>query len=112
VRGVNPTVLAIDDKHDVPVGLLREVRQATDAFREVTAALGAGYVSTGGCVTGPERGAMGVHYANDALVGDGLLDAHAPELLIYEQRNGRLRLVGVEFLVLADKWNSSDAPRC
>src|SRR5262245_822019 len=104
-------LLAADDRHEAPMGLLREVRQATDGFRDVTAAMGAGYVSTGSCVTGPERGAMGIHYANDALVGDGLLDAHAPELLIYEQRNGRLRLVGVEFLVLADAWNAShDTP--
>ena len=52
---------------------------------------------------------MGIHYANGALIGDGVLDATTPELLIYEQRNGRLRLVGVEFLVLADQWNDPAA---
>jgi hypothetical protein len=107
----NPAVLATDDKHDAPVGLLREVRLGTQGFRDVSAAMGAGYVSTGSCVTGPEKGAMGIHYANGALIDDGALDARAPELLIYEQRDGRLRLVGVEFLVIADPWNAThDAP--
>lgn len=34
------------------------------------------------------------------------LDPRAPELLIYEQRGGRLRLVGVEFLVIAEAWHA------
>ena len=49
---------------------------------------------------------MGIHFANGGLIGDGLLDAERPELLIYEQRAGRLRLVGVEFLVIADDWHA------
>ena len=105
----NPTLHATDDhdKHDVPVGLLKAVREATQEFRDVKVAMGAGYTSLGSCVTGPERGAMGVHYANGALIGDGLIDASTPELLIYEQRGNRLFFVGVEFLVLADQWNAS-----
>jgi hypothetical protein len=89
------------------VGLVKEVRLATQDFRNVRKAIDAGYESTGSCVSGPEKGAMGIHYANGALIGDGLIDAKAPELLIYEQKDGRLRLVGVEFLVLADAWNAS-----
>jgi hypothetical protein len=69
--------------------------------------MAAGYASLGFCVTGPERGAMGVHYANGALIGDGVLDASTPELLIYEQRGSQLFFVGVEYLVLADQWNAS-----
>jgi hypothetical protein len=106
---LNPRVHATQDhdRHDAPVGLLQAVREATQNFRDVTNAEDANYVSTGSCVTGPERGAMGIHYANSALIGDGAIDASAPELLIYEQRGGKLRLVGVEFLVLADGWNAS-----
>jgi hypothetical protein len=106
---LNPTILATQnhDKHDAPVGLVKAVRQATEDFRNVRKAIDAGYESTGSCVTGPEKGAMGIHYANGTLIGDGLIDAKAPELLIYEQKDGRLRLVGVEFLVLADAWNAS-----
>lgn len=110
-----PSLLATDDqslKSHSSAGLVREVRQATKDFVDVNAAIAAGYGSTGSCVTGPEKGAMGIHFANGALIEDGELDASAPELLIYEQRNGKLRLVGVEFLVLADAWNTAhpDAP--
>lgn len=104
-----PSLQATDDqsKHASPVGLVSEVRLATEDFRDVNAAIAAGYASTGSCVTGPEKGAMGIHFANSELIGDGLLDPSKPELLIYEQRNGKLRLVGVEFLVLADPWNTA-----
>jgi hypothetical protein len=90
-------------------GLVREVRQATRDFRDVTTAMAAGYSSNGSCVTGPEEGAMGVHYANGELVNDGALDAQHPELLIYELRGGELRLVGVEFLVIAEAWHAKNS---
>ena len=104
-----PAVHATDDhpQHAVPVGLLKAVREATQDFHDVRAAMAAGYASLGSCVTGPERGAMGIHYGNGELIADGLVDARAPELLIYERRGGRLHFVGVEFLVLADQWNAS-----
>jgi hypothetical protein len=95
------------DKHDAPVGLVKAVRDATREFRDVQVAMGAGYGSLGSCVTGPERGAMGIHYGRSELIGDGALDPSTPELLIYEQRGGKLTLVGVEFLVLADDWNAN-----
>jgi hypothetical protein len=46
---------------------------------------------------------MGVDYVNGRLVTDGEIDASLPEALIYEPSNGRLRLVGVEFIVDAAK---------
>ncbi|HMJ82238.1 MAG TPA: hypothetical protein VK504_03685 [Vicinamibacterales bacterium] len=107
---LNPRVHATQDhdKHDdAPVGLLKAVREATEQFRDVRAAIAANYASLGSCVSGPERGAMGIHYGNGALIMDGVIDAKTPELLIYEQRGGKLRFVGVEFLVLADAWNAS-----
>jgi hypothetical protein len=98
-----------DDRPKGAAGLVQEVRLATREFRDVNAAIAAGYASLGSCVTGPERGAMGVHFANGALVGDGALDASRPELLLYEQRGGRLRLLGVEFLVIAADWHATNA---
>jgi hypothetical protein len=59
----NPTVHATHDhdKHDVPVGLLKAVQEATQEFRDVKVAMGAeSYASLGSCVSGPERGAMGI----------------------------------------------------
>ena len=93
---------------DNDAGLVQVVREATRGFRDVNAAAGAGYGSTGSCVTGPQEGAMGVHFANPTLIGDGALDAQRPELLIYEQRGGRMRLVGVEYLVIAEAWHANN----
>jgi hypothetical protein len=88
-------------------GLVEQVREATRGFRDVDVALDAGYGSEGSCVSGPEEGAMGIHYGHGDLVSDGELRADRPELLIYEQRGGRLRLVGVEYLVFVDAWNAA-----
>jgi len=98
-----------DDRPSQATGLVRAVRQATQDFRNVSVARTAGYQSMGSCVSGPQEGAMGIHFANGTLVGDGVLDADRPELLIYEQRGGRLRLLGVEYLVLAEAWHAHTA---
>ena len=58
------------------------------------------------CVTGPEFGAMGVHLINHEFV-DGILDVNKPEALIYEpQSNGKLRIVGVEYIVPKEAWDA------
>jgi hypothetical protein len=87
---------------------VRDVRAATRSFHDVNAALAAGYVSTGDCVTGPEEGAMGVHYVNAAYLEDGQLDVSRPEILVYEPRHGRLRLAAVEFFVVAEQWDAGN----
>ena len=50
---------------------------------------------------------MGIHYVNGTLVGDGNVDAVHPEALLYEPKDGRLRLVGVEYVVLAADWDAA-----
>jgi hypothetical protein len=87
--------------------LVQQVRDATGGFQNVEDAMAAGYASLGSCVSSPEEGAMGIHYAKDALVGDGELHADLPELLLYEQRGGELRLLGVEYLVTVDAWTAA-----
>jgi hypothetical protein len=87
--------------------LVDVVLRATDRFRNVNEATAAGYASAEACVSGPEAGAMGVHFVDGTLVGDGELDAERPEALIYEIRNGRARLVGVEYIVLVDGWHAN-----
>jgi hypothetical protein len=91
----------------VPAKLVQLVRDATRQFANVNAATAAGYQPFLGCVSGPDHGAMGNHYVNGALVGDGVLDASRPEVLIYEPSAGGLQLVGVEFVVIADTWLAS-----
>jgi hypothetical protein len=88
--------------------LARTVRQATASLQDSQAAAPAGYVLSSGCVSGPEEGAMGVHFVNASLVGDDLLDAARPEALVYEPRNERLQLVDVEYIVMAAQWDASN----
>jgi hypothetical protein len=85
--------------------MAQAVRQATASFREQAPPE---YMLSGGCVSGPEEGAMGVHFVNPTLVEDGLLDVASPEALVYEPRNGRLRLAAVEYIVIAEPWDAGN----
>ena len=88
--------------------LLKVVRQATEQFKDVAAAEAAGYALQFGCVTGDDAGAMGLHYINGALVNSGVLDPTRPQIVIYEPTpDGGKRLIGADFLVIADAWNAS-----
>ena len=93
--------------HSDDANLVQVVRDATRSFQDVGNATAAGYARFLGCVSGPQEGAMGVHYVNGPLVQDGQLDANRPEALMYESRNGRLRLLGVEYIVMAEAWNAA-----
>jgi hypothetical protein len=85
--------------------LIDKVRAATARFLDVNVARAEGWVPATPCVSGPNSGAMGVHFVLPSRVPDGVLNADEPEALIYEPlRNGALRLVGVEFIVLAGDW--------
>ena len=87
--------------------LVQVVRDATERYKNVAAAEAAGYQLQFGCVTGGDGGAMGMHFVNGPLVMDGELDPTRPEIVIYEPLpNGKLRLIGADYLVLADAWNS------
>jgi hypothetical protein len=87
-----------------PASLTQIVRDATRPFLDINQAIAAGYGPFLGCVSGPESGAMGIHYVNGPLVGDGELDPTKPEALMYEVAIGRARLLGVEFIVDAATW--------
>ena len=85
--------------------LVEIVRNATARYRDLNVALAEGWVPATPCVSGPDHGAMGVHFVLPARIGDGLVNAEQPEALIYEPlSNGAMRLVGVEFIVIADDW--------
>jgi hypothetical protein len=85
-----------------PGTLVDKVRQATAHYRDVHVAMADGYVG-GPCVSGPNEGAMGIHFVRPDLIFDGgALDVSTPEALIYEPLpNGGLRLVGVEYIAIA-----------
>jgi hypothetical protein len=88
--------------------LVEAARQATEQFRDVRN-VPPGYGPVLGCVSGPEEGAMGVHFVNPELLLDGAVNGPEPEALIYEFKNGEARLVGVEYIVFADVWHLDHA---
>ena len=88
---------------------LGSVRDATRAFRDVDKAVAAGYVQFFGCVHEPLAGSMGIHFVNGDLVGDAVVDAAKPEALMYEPtEDGRLALVGVEYVVFQEAWDKEN----
>jgi hypothetical protein len=100
------------DQRKPSSALVRIIRESTERFRNVAVAEAEGYGLLFGCVSGDEAGAMGMHFVNGDLIGDDVLDPTRPEIVIYEPTsNGRLRLIGADFLVFADVWNAKhDAP--
>jgi hypothetical protein len=109
------TTTAADHTHEVPASpsmdsLAAQVREATAPYRDINQAIAAGYAQFGGCVSGPEAGAMGVHFVKGELV-DATLDASEPEALIYEIKEGVARLVGVEYITPVAAWDAAhDGP--
>jgi hypothetical protein len=89
--------------------LVKIVRDNTARFKDVAVAEAEGYGLQFGCVSGPDAGAMGLHYVNFPLVLDGELDPTKPEIVIYEPLpNGKVQLVGADYLVFADAWHAKN----
>ena len=90
-----------------PSALVDIVRQSTERYRQVSVAQAEGFTLQFGCVSGSDDGAMGMHFVNFPRVADGEIDATRPEIVIYEPLpDGRLRLIGSDYLVLADAWHA------
>jgi hypothetical protein len=88
---------------------VKAVRESTRRFHDVNQAKAEGYHLLFGCVSGPDDGAMGLHYVNMALVADPTLDPRRPEIVIYEPLpNGGRRLIGADFLVFSADWHASN----
>jgi hypothetical protein len=90
-------------------------KPATARFHDLDKAIEAGYsfrlpqVSGKTCVTEPGEGAMGVHMVNPSLL-DGTIDETKPEVLVYEPRNGHMRLVALEYVIFQSDWTGSGKP--
>ena len=80
---------------------LAEVRRVTAPYHNTDKAQADGWVvSLSPCVVHPTDGGMGYHYGNPEYLTNGVLDPLMPEVLLYEpQKNGKFRLVGVEYIV-------------
>lgn len=89
---------------------LAALRKATARYHDVGTALADGFLAPppDECIAAPPGG-MGYHYVNPSHM-DLEIDPRRPEVLLYEpMRNGRLRLVGAEFLVHGDSWDGVHA---
>jgi hypothetical protein len=88
---------------------------ATARFHDLGAAQDAGYtihvaeLSGATCIAQAGEGAMGDHFANGGLLLDGgVIDAAAPEALVYERRNnGTYKLVALEYIVFLADWEAA-----
>jgi len=91
--------------------LIDKVHDATARYTDINVAITEGWVTATPCVSGPDTGAMGVHLVLQSRINSGLLNAEEPGALIYEpMANGAMRLVGVEFIVLASLWTGKNPP--
>jgi hypothetical protein len=94
---------------------LAGAKAATAAFHDFRAAQAAGYtihvaeLSGATCIANGAIGAMGDHFVNGSrLVDEGVVDATAPEALVYEQRNnGTFKLVALEYIVFKADWEAA-----
>lgn len=89
------------------------LRAATAKYHSITRALADGFVPTDECAELPAVGVMGYHYVNPERLGDGVIDANNPDILLYTKgEHGRLRLAGAEwFAVDPDQDLSTDDGR-
>ena len=102
---------------------LAEVRRATARYHDIEAAMADGYTVWSPNPYAPDatcsssaEGQMGYHLLNPSLrgsaadpaAGDAELDPLRPEMLLYEKRaDGKLHLVGVEYLVFTAAWEAA-----
>jgi hypothetical protein len=110
--GAAVTLRASDGPASQGNTLVDVVLRSTERYRDPAEAEAQGWASANSCVSGPEEGAMGVHFIKGAILFDGTIDPEEPEALIYEVKRGRARLVGVEYIVVASEWHTKngDAP--
>jgi hypothetical protein len=91
---------------------LATLRRATAPFHNFETATNAGWsTKITSCMTDPGgAGGLGFHYGNTDLI-DGTVSVDKPELLLYEpDKNGRLTLVAVEYIIPYAAHGREEAP--
>ncbi len=84
--------------------MLADLRAATAKYHNIEVAIADGYEQGSPCVSS-EDGGMGYHFVNFDNV-DGTFDPTMPEALLYEEhKNGQMKLVGVEFIIVKVPWD-------
>lgn len=94
---------------------LAAIRAATARFHRFDVADKEGYdfLFMNTCMvdqSGADRGGMGYHYVNTALL-DGQVSIATPEAVLYEPGpNGQLRLVALEYVIPKSAWTNPNPP--
>jgi hypothetical protein len=92
---------------------IAQLRRLVARFHDFDAAVHAGWATQiTPCLEAPGLGAMGFHYGNLGYIQDGgVVDLLQPELLLYEpEKSGKLRFVGVEYIVPFTDHPTTAAP--
>ena len=100
------------DSSEKVQALINDVRRATAPFMDVEEAIRAQYVKfpdlSGDCVSEPGQGSMGIHFLNGALIST-VLDPLRPAALMYmPTKHGKLKLLGVEYIVFQAAWDAQN----
>jgi len=77
---------------------LAAVRQATVKYHDVEVALADGFIRTPHCIEEPGLGGMGIHFINPARIMNPAINFLEPEILLYLETNGTMKLIGVEYM--------------
>lgn len=110
IVALSPWISAAHAEEDVFVEGVAQVRKATAAFHVMDRACAAGYAPFLGRTSEPGEGAMGHHFVNGELISDTVVDALRPEALMFASGpQGKMRLVGVEYIVFQDAWDAENA---
>jgi hypothetical protein len=97
------------DPRDETVAVLR---QATDRYHDLSAAVADGFVFLHGCENRPGEGPVGMVYVHPERLMDGKIDPASPDALIYEPgATGSATLVGVEFAIPYTRWTQPGRPQ-
>ena len=92
-------------------GAITTLQRVTARYHDLEVAKADTFVLLHECESRPGEGPVGIVYVNLARLMDGVIDPSTPDALIYEpRRNGRPRLVGVEFAVPYALWPQQEAP--
>jgi len=87
--------------------ILADIRKATAKYHDIEVAFEDEYAVASPCVmNGDGTAGMGFHVVHFGLLGGGF-EHTQPQALLYEPtEDGGMRLVGVEYVIIADAWNA------
>jgi hypothetical protein len=93
--------------------VLATLQGVTARYHNLDAAIADGFFLLHPCEERPGEGPVGVVYVHlGRLLDGGVINPELPEALIYEpSRNGRPKLVGVEFAIHYGDWTGQEPPQ-